>query len=75
MRVTDKRSNSLVKVGLVSRFVLFTAKEVEASFNVKAIGESMDVMESSFAITIDRKVKTPSAETILNTAREQFFTI
>ncbi len=35
----------------------------------------MDVMESSYAISIDRKVNHPGVATILNTAREQFFTI
>ncbi len=52
-----------------------TAKEVEASFNVKAIGNTMEVMESFYAISMDRKVKHPGVATILNTAREQFFSI
>ena len=52
-----------------------TSKEVEASFNVKVIGETMEVMESFYAISMDRKVKHPGVATILNTAREQFFSI
>jgi len=50
-----------------------TAKEVEASFNVKTIGETTEVMESFHAISMDRKVKHPGVVTILKTAREQFF--
>ncbi len=51
------------------------AKEVEVSFNVKAIGETKDVVESFYAISMDRKIKHPGVVTILNTAREQFFSI
>ena len=50
-----------------------TAKEVEASYNVKAIGETIEVKECFYAISMDRKVKHLGVVEILNTARDQFF--
>ncbi len=52
-----------------------TAKEVEIAFNVRAIGETTKVMESFYAISMDRKVKHIGVVTILDSAREQFFSI
>ncbi len=49
------------------------AKEVEASYHVKAIGETSEVKESFYAISMDRKVKHIGVAAILDTAREQFF--
>ena len=51
------------------------AKEVEIAFGVKSIGETTKVMESFYAISMDRKVKHSGVVTILNNAREQFFSI
>ncbi len=52
-----------------------TAKEVESSYHVKVIGETTEVMESFFAISMDRKVTHKGVATILQNAREQFFSI
>ncbi len=46
--------------------------EVEAFYKVKAIGETTEVLESFYAISMDRKVKHPGVVAILKTAREQF---
>lgn len=48
------------------------ASEVETSFQVIAIGETTDIMETFYAISMDRKVKHPGVVAILKTAREQF---
>lgn len=52
-----------------------TASEVEVAFNVTAIGETTEVIESFYAISMDRKVKHAGVVSILNAAREQFFLI
>lgn len=51
------------------------AKEVETSYHVTAIGGTSEVMESFYAISMERKAKHPGVVTILNTARKQFFSI
>ncbi len=48
------------------------AKEVEVTFNVRMIGETSEVMESFYAISMYRKTKHIGVVTILNTAREHF---
>ncbi len=50
-----------------------TAKEVESSYNVEVIGQTTEVLETFYAISIQRKVSHPIVATILNSAREQFF--
>ncbi len=50
-----------------------TASEVEASYNVKIIGETEEVMESFYAVSMDRKIKHLGVVTILKHARERFF--
>ncbi len=49
------------------------AKEVEHTYHVKAIGETTEIIESFYAISMERKIKHPGVSVILETAREQFF--
>lgn len=49
-----------------------TAKEVEELYDVEIIGETTDVMEIFYAISIQRKVSHPVTNVILKTARKQF---
>ncbi len=50
-----------------------TADEVQASYDVKVMGETEDVMESFYAISVERKVKHLGVVAILNAAREHLF--
>lgn len=50
-----------------------TANEVRDSYNVEILGETMEVTESFYAISIERKVKHPGVIAILKAARSQLF--
>jgi len=50
-----------------------TASEVKTSYSVKIIGETEDIMETFYAISMDRKVKHLGVVVILSNARERFF--
>jgi LysR family transcriptional activator of nhaA len=50
-----------------------TANEVKESYNVDILGETEDVMESFYAISIERKVKHSGVVAILNVARQHLF--
>ena len=50
-----------------------TAKEVKETYNVEVLGGTTDVMESFYAISIERKVKHLGVVAILNAAREDLF--
>jgi LysR family transcriptional activator of nhaA len=50
------------------------ATEVETTFNVKVIGQTTEVIESFYAISIERKAKHLGVLAILNSAKERFLT-
>jgi len=52
-----------------------TEEEVKASFNVEIIGKTTDIMESFYAISIERKTKNVAVIAILDAAREQLFSV
>ena len=52
-----------------------TAKEVKESYHVEIIGETQDIKEDFYAISIQRKVSHPVIAKILSAAREQFFLV
>lgn len=51
-----------------------TAEEVKDAYNVEILGETNDITESFYAISIERKIKHPGVVAILNEAREHLFT-
>lgn len=50
-----------------------TADEVKEAYNVEILGETGEVTESFYAISIERKVKHPGVVAILNEARKNLF--
>lgn len=50
-----------------------TASEVKETYNVEIVGETDDVKESFYAISIERKVRHAGVAAILNAAREHLF--
>ena len=52
-----------------------TDEEVKASFNVEIIGKTTDIMESFYAISVERKTKNLAVIAILDAARGQLFNV
>lgn len=50
-----------------------TAQEVKEDYKVEILGETNEVTESFYAISIERKIKHPGVVAILNGAREHLF--